>query len=223
MSSSIRRTHTKSRKGCQTCKDRKVRCDEYFPQWSAFSLFDFLYLFLIASISRNCTKRGLRCAYMDNTAAAESTSPASTIGEFTWPTAIEVGTHDWQQTKTFPFPHLQLTAPPNPDDLSTEECRLLFHICTLSKNLELNQSARFTTWAHKMPEYVRYPLLMLTANWGVTVISHNDCQLCKTRYNIRLSNAVIDCTLGYPSRQYLQIRCFGPSSIRSPRQCVQKP
>lgn len=66
---------------------------------------------------------------MDDPAAAEITSPASTIGEFSWPVEIEVGTDDWQRTKTFPFPHLQLTAPPNPDDLSTEECRLLFHIC----------------------------------------------------------------------------------------------
>lgn len=90
---------------------------------------------------------------MDNPAAAENTLLASTIGEFTWPIEIEVGTYDWQQTKKFPFPHLQLTVAPNPDDLSTEECRLLFHLCTISQNLERTKSARFTTWAHKMPEY----------------------------------------------------------------------
>jgi hypothetical protein len=28
-----RRTHTKSRKGCQTCKNRHIRCDETAPQW----------------------------------------------------------------------------------------------------------------------------------------------------------------------------------------------
>lgn len=153
MSSSTRRGHTKSRKGCQTCKNRKVRCDEYFPQWSAFFLFELPCLFLIGSTSRSCTKRGLRCAYMDNLAAVENASPVSTIGEFTWPIEIEIGTYDWQQTKRFPFPHMQVTAPPNPDDLSTEECRLLFHLCTMSENLELSKSARFTTWAHKMSEY----------------------------------------------------------------------
>ena len=158
MSSSPRRTHTKSRKGCQTCKNRKVRCDEYSPQWSAFFLLKFLCLFLIASISRNCTKRGLRCAYMDDPAVAENTSPASAIGEVPWPIEIEVGTYNWQQTKIFPFHHLQLTAPPNPDDLSTEECRLLFHLCAMSADLELTNSARFTTWAHKMPEYATPPL-----------------------------------------------------------------
>ena len=112
---------------------------------------------LIAVASRNCTKRGLRCAYMDDSLAAGNSSPSSTIGEFAWPSEVEVGTRNWQHTKIFPFPHLQLTTPPNPDNLSTEECHLLFHICTLSANLELNSSARFTTWAHKMPEYAPFP------------------------------------------------------------------
>jgi len=26
-------SHTKSRKGCETCKRRHIRCDENFPQW----------------------------------------------------------------------------------------------------------------------------------------------------------------------------------------------
>ena len=160
MSSSTRRAHTKSRKGCQSCKKRKVRCDEYFPQWSAFVVYEFLAI-LIAVISRNCTKRGLRCAYMDTSPAAENSSLSSTIGEVAWPEEIEVGTDNWQLTKIFPFPHLQLITPPNPDNLSTEECRLLFHICTLSANLELNNSARFTTWAHKMPEYATFPYVEL--------------------------------------------------------------
>ena len=169
MSSSTRRAHTKSRKGCQTCKNRKVRCDEYFPQWSAFVAHEFLAI-LIAVASRNCTKRGLRCAYMDETPAVENSWSSSSIGEFAWPREIDVGTQNWQHTKIFPFPHLQLTTPPNPDNLSTEECRLLFHICTLSANLELNNSARFTTWAHKMPEYA--PFSLLTAVLGLTVTLH---------------------------------------------------
>lgn len=32
-----RRTHTKSRKGCQTCKNRHIRCDETAPQWFVYS------------------------------------------------------------------------------------------------------------------------------------------------------------------------------------------
>ncbi|PQK18067.1 hypothetical protein BB8028_0010g00560 [Beauveria bassiana] len=42
-----RRSHTKSRKGCETCKRRRIRCDESFPQ------------------CRNCTKHKVRCPYND--------------------------------------------------------------------------------------------------------------------------------------------------------------
>lgn len=90
---------------------------------------------------------------MDDPATPGNVISTSTIGEFTWPDEIEVGAYEWQQTKIFPFPHLQLTDPPNPDDLSTDELRLLFHLCILSKNLEVTQSTKFTIWTHKMAEY----------------------------------------------------------------------
>lgn len=142
MSSSTRRAHTKSRKGCQTCKTRKVRCDEFFPQ------------------CRNCTKRRMRCAYMDDPAAFEGSSPSQKLTEFEWPSEIERGVDEWRASKTFPFPHMQAERPPNPDVISVEECRLLYHICTISKDLVLSDSTKFTTWAHKIPEYA---LLSLNA------------------------------------------------------------
>ncbi|KAI0997070.1 hypothetical protein K3495_g11117 [Podosphaera aphanis] len=43
-----RRSHTKSRKGCDVCKRRHIRCDENFPQCN------------------NCTKHKCRCPYNDN-------------------------------------------------------------------------------------------------------------------------------------------------------------
>lgn len=34
-----RKSHTKSRNGCRTCKRRHIRCDETFPQWYICSLW----------------------------------------------------------------------------------------------------------------------------------------------------------------------------------------
>ncbi len=39
-----RKSHTKSRKGCKTCKRRHIRCDENFPQWYVGSLTHCLRL-----------------------------------------------------------------------------------------------------------------------------------------------------------------------------------
>lgn len=95
---------------------------------------------------------------MDDPAVAENTSLASAIGEFPGRLKLKSVLAADEDVSMFSFHHLQLTAPPNPDDLSTEECRLLFHLCTMSANLELTNSARFTPWALKMPEYATSPL-----------------------------------------------------------------
>ena len=35
-----RKSHTKSRNGCKTCKRRHIRCDENFPQWYVPAPYD---------------------------------------------------------------------------------------------------------------------------------------------------------------------------------------
>ncbi|CAN3358257.1 hypothetical protein DICA3_F36818 [Diutina catenulata] len=42
-----RRQHKNSKLGCSTCKKRRVKCDENFPECN------------------NCIKRGVRCGYLD--------------------------------------------------------------------------------------------------------------------------------------------------------------
>ncbi|KAF8417518.1 hypothetical protein EV426DRAFT_705394 [Tirmania nivea] len=57
-----RRAHTKTRTGCRTCRQRKVKCDETRP------------------ICTNCSKRGLHseCEYRDSVVWVHQTNPHST-------------------------------------------------------------------------------------------------------------------------------------------------
>ncbi|KAK0471160.1 hypothetical protein IW261DRAFT_1513428 [Armillaria novae-zelandiae] len=56
------RPHHKSRKGCKTCKQRKVKCDEEHP------------------ICKNCTKRGIECIWNNvNTLRHDSVLGTSTL------------------------------------------------------------------------------------------------------------------------------------------------
>ncbi|KAI9150327.1 Sterol uptake control protein [Paramyrothecium foliicola] len=62
-----RRAHTKSRKGCDACKKRKVKCDERYP--SCF----------------NCTRRGIGCSFAlknppPDSGPLASQSPLSSLG-----------------------------------------------------------------------------------------------------------------------------------------------
>ncbi|KAK0470088.1 uncharacterized protein EV420DRAFT_1498350 [Desarmillaria tabescens] len=52
------RPHHKTRKGCKTCKRRKVKCDEEFP------------------ICKNCTRRGIECIWT-NTSQHDSAAPGT--------------------------------------------------------------------------------------------------------------------------------------------------
>ena len=47
-----RKSHTKSRKGCRTCKRRHIRCDETFPQWYVCPCFVTPNRSLIATTAR---------------------------------------------------------------------------------------------------------------------------------------------------------------------------
>ena len=59
-------SHTKSRKGCKTCKRRHIRCDETFPQWCGLPLS--LHLCLISGEHQHLIfttvgiARNIRCA-----------------------------------------------------------------------------------------------------------------------------------------------------------------
>ncbi|KAL5344093.1 hypothetical protein BJX70DRAFT_7845 [Aspergillus crustosus] len=77
-----RRTHTKSRNGCDQCKKRRVKCDELGPPCS------------------NCTSRELECVYsklpISRSLPSTSASPSSGNGQHTTPAVIE----SYQQTST---------------------------------------------------------------------------------------------------------------------------
>ncbi|KAH6663144.1 hypothetical protein EV126DRAFT_513507 [Verticillium dahliae] len=90
-----RRSHTKSRKGCETCKRRHIRCDENFPQ------------------CRNCTKHKIRCPYNDMPAMEDrSTTPDKP--DLMWTPSIVADIEQWQRTGIFPFPKLAISSTPNP-------------------------------------------------------------------------------------------------------------
>lgn len=81
---------------------------------------------------------------MDEPAASEGSSPSEKLTDFDLPDEIEDGVEHCKNTKTFPFSHMYLEDPPTPDVLSIEECRLLYHACDFSKELESTNPTRFT-------------------------------------------------------------------------------
>lgn len=157
-----RRSHTKSRKGCETCKRRHIRCDENFPQ------------------CRNCTKHKIRCPYNDIQVPEDrATSPDKP--DLMWTPEIEATIEQWQLTGMFPFPNIYPA--PSPHLLSTEELRLIHHVASISTFMEGINANGFTLWTRQIPTIIQigathgYVLHALLAFSAMHIAHLTDCPL----------------------------------------------
>ncbi|GKT95008.1 fungal Zn binuclear cluster domain-containing protein [Colletotrichum tofieldiae] len=144
-----RRSHTKSRKGCDTCKRRHIRCDENFPQWYGCLLSPLLAA-PANMTSRNCTKHKIRCPYNDMPIPEDrSTTPDKP--DLMWTPEVEAAISLWQQTGQFPFPNLSIYPAPNPQYLNVEDLRLIYHVASICDELAAFDANGFTLWTRQIP------------------------------------------------------------------------
>jgi len=148
-----RRSHTKSRKGCDACKRRHIRCDENFPQ------------------CRNCTKHKICCPY-NNISVADDRAGTPDKPDLLWTPEIEATIDQWQRTGVFPFPSLNIYPAPSTQHLKLEELRLIHHVATISHQMMEIGANGFTLWTRQIPliikigathEYVLHALLAFSA------------------------------------------------------------
>lgn len=159
-----RRSHTKSRKGCDTCKRRHIRCDENFPQ------------------CRNCTKHKIRCPYNDIPLPDER-SATPDKPDLMWTPEIEAAIEHWRISGIFPFPSLEIYPAPNPQYLSVEDMRLIYHVASISHQLGTIDANGFTLWTRQVPTIIKigatHPYVMhaLLAFSAMHIAFLNECPL----------------------------------------------
>ncbi|KAJ5581606.1 hypothetical protein N7535_000226 [Penicillium sp. DV-2018c] len=136
-----RKSHTKSRNGCKTCKRRHIRCDETFPQ------------------CRNCTKHNCRCDYQDQPAARGGSPPTPRRGpDLLMSPEIEMEVDNWHRSGVPPYPELLQCPRSGWSGLSKSDLRLIHHIVGLSIDLHRRGLSSSTVWAQKMPNFLAIAL-----------------------------------------------------------------
>ncbi|KAJ5491331.1 hypothetical protein N7539_002898 [Penicillium diatomitis] len=142
-----RRSHTKSRNGCKTCKRRHIRCDETFPQWYAHT-----------SMDRNCTKHNCRCDYQDIPLPLPLPLDHATIPQFDQDRVVlanvEAEVQRWHSMGS--TPHLELDAgsySPH-SSLSRLDSLLIHHILGLCTDLDQRGLSDCTIWARILPSFL---------------------------------------------------------------------
>ncbi|KAK0752116.1 hypothetical protein B0T18DRAFT_320640 [Schizothecium vesticola] len=131
-----RRSHTKSRKGCETCKKRHIRCDETFPQ------------------CRNCTKHKQCCPYND-LPVTDDRAGTPDKPDLMWTPDIEATIEQWQRTGVFPFPSLDIYPTPDPRALTTDQLRLIHHVAAISHHMNEIGANGFTLWTRQIPKIIQ--------------------------------------------------------------------
>ncbi|KAJ5161893.1 hypothetical protein N7492_007285 [Penicillium capsulatum] len=135
-----RKSHTKSRNGCKTCKKRHIRCDETFPQ------------------CRNCTKHNCRCDYRDMAAAQGSPPAPRRDSDLLLSPEMEMEVEQWHRTGVPPYPELVQCPRSGWSQLSRSDLRLIHHIVGLSIDLHRRGLSTCTVWAPKMPNFLAIAL-----------------------------------------------------------------
>lgn len=130
-----RKSHTKSRKGCRTCKARHIRCDEHLPQ------------------CKNCTKHNVRCDYMDSPPPGdERTASPPRPNLLSTPRIV----HDidiWQRTGVFPFPEMNLQSTRQFHGLSPSDLHLIHHLSSIYRDMRLADFVGCTIWVQQLPSF----------------------------------------------------------------------
>lgn len=73
-----------------------------------------------------------------------------------WTPEIEADIARWQQTGIFPFPALNIYPEPNPQYLSVESLRLIYHVASICHQLRSIDADGFTIWTRQIPTYVAF-------------------------------------------------------------------
>ena len=109
---------------------------------------------LIAACSRNCTKHQVRCDYMDSPTAGDNDLRMSHQANLLWTPEIEKTVQLWRTTGHFPFPELSIFPQPQWTTLSKTDLRLIYHLSSISNDLQVNRTTKLTIWTELMPKYV---------------------------------------------------------------------
>lgn len=140
-----RRSHTKSRNGCHSCKRRSVKCDELYPQWLVLPLgITRLGIDFDDICSRNCLRHGTSCDYSNprrvSTDGLEA-RPAANSTSLSSPEGIREFIQNWQETFRVPNPAHSLSGHPPPFNFSAEATRLVHHMNQTATALENSNDA----------------------------------------------------------------------------------
>ncbi|KAK0121863.1 hypothetical protein ONS95_010142 [Cadophora gregata] len=201
MSTLRRRTHARSRKGCVTCKERHVRCDERLPY------------------CRNCVRLGRECSYTPHSSSPDSSvddlgsssGPATDIGESEiTSTAYLAASHQAWLARNYPSDFEAFYSLLQQQGLSPTDVAIVRESREMMQQRSMTRDMMMTIAQHYEPKYN-----LLAA--GFACVKHAVVGLCAfTHFRVTRSPIAEDVCIRHRglalSALQSEIDNFGPSN-----------
>ncbi|RKK24149.1 hypothetical protein BFJ67_g16768 [Fusarium oxysporum f. sp. cepae] len=189
-----RRSNTKSRSGCSTCKRRHIRCDEEHPQ------------------CRNCTKHKVKCSYHDTPSQVVLLRKAPSLNRQPnarsiskarpWSAEAKTVVRHWRETRSMPISDDRIGATLDPHIFSDDDLHFVYQLVKNQHRLENMGVSKLTVASSYLPTFFRIipwsrfamnGVLALSAHQVASVTDSEYTRLKKVRYQTLAIQELREC------------------------------
>lgn len=89
---------------------------------------------------------------MDSPTAGDEALRLPNQANLLWTPEIEKTVNNWRATGQFPFPDLHIFPQPQWHSLSKTDLRLIYHLSSITSELQSSRTSKLTIWTDLMPK-----------------------------------------------------------------------